>query len=322
MRILHSADWRLGRAFHGRDLLAEQAALLERVVAEAEERRAEALLLAGGLLDAAAGPQARAVLDHALGRLALDAGVRVVLLADEPSPPLGAGVLARCGVHVVPRDAEPGRAIRLEDADGPVDVHAVAAPADWAELAAALGRASGGRDASSRGIVLVRAPAGEPPDEPLDWSAFALAVVGGALSPLDGASPAAVLGPAGFDDAEPSGALGLVDLDGAGRTRSESIPLTGVPDLRVEAGTAQDLLALPADGRLTRLLVSDPGLAPELKALRERFPALLEVERPEPGTRAPRLDVTFAAWCAEVDGEPPDASERAILRELAGGQRR
>ena len=70
MRILHTSDWHLGRAFHGASLLDEQAEMVDRVVALAVEHQVELVVIAGDLFDRAI-PPAPAVdlLDDALARL-------------------------------------------------------------------------------------------------------------------------------------------------------------------------------------------------------------------------------------------------------------
>ena len=70
MRILHTSDWHLGRAFHGASLLDEQAEMVDRVVSLAAEHQVELVVIAGDLFDRAI-PPAPAVdlLDDALARL-------------------------------------------------------------------------------------------------------------------------------------------------------------------------------------------------------------------------------------------------------------
>ena len=53
MRLLHTADWHLGRSFHGCSLLADQAAWLEWLVALARDSAVDAILVAGDLYDRA-----------------------------------------------------------------------------------------------------------------------------------------------------------------------------------------------------------------------------------------------------------------------------
>ncbi|MFM7362670.1 MAG: exonuclease SbcCD subunit D [Cyanobium sp.] len=81
MRLLHTSDWHLGRAFHGESLLQEQAAALDRIVAIAAEAQVDAVLIAGDLYDRAIPPaEAVQLFDATLRRLS-ETGATVVAIA-------------------------------------------------------------------------------------------------------------------------------------------------------------------------------------------------------------------------------------------------
>jgi len=103
MRLLHTADWHLGRAFHGEDLLAAQAAFVDFAVEAAHASSVDGVLIAGDLYDRALPPvDAVRLADEALTRLAEVAPVVVISGNHDSAPRLGfgAGLLARAGVHV------------------------------------------------------------------------------------------------------------------------------------------------------------------------------------------------------------------------------
>jgi 3',5'-cyclic AMP phosphodiesterase CpdA len=56
MRILHTADWHLGRIFHGEHLTAHQAHVLDQFVAMARETRPDVIVIAGDVYDRAVPP--------------------------------------------------------------------------------------------------------------------------------------------------------------------------------------------------------------------------------------------------------------------------
>src|SRR3954469_20339468 len=107
MRILHTADWHLGRSFHGESLLAAQAAAVDHAVQTARAERVGAVVLAGDLYDRALPPvDAVRLADEALRRLSELCPV-VVISGNHDSAPrrgFGSGVLARAGLHL-PTDA-------------------------------------------------------------------------------------------------------------------------------------------------------------------------------------------------------------------------
>lgn len=82
MRFLHTADWHLGRQFHGASLLEDQAHVLAQFVQLAREERVDAVLVAGDIFDRAVPPaEAVSLLGDVLRQLVVDASIPVVLIA-------------------------------------------------------------------------------------------------------------------------------------------------------------------------------------------------------------------------------------------------
>ncbi|MGW2144563.1 exonuclease SbcCD subunit D [Nonomuraea bangladeshensis] len=104
MRILHTSDWHLGRAFHRESLLAAQAAFVDHLVETVREERVDVVAVAGDVYDRALPPvDAVALLDDALARLT-GAGARVVLISGNHDSALrlrfGSALFESAGVHV------------------------------------------------------------------------------------------------------------------------------------------------------------------------------------------------------------------------------
>ncbi|MEA2288849.1 MAG: repair protein SbcD/Mre11 [Solirubrobacteraceae bacterium] len=103
MRFLHTADWHLGRSFHGESLLDAQAAAIDHVVTVAREAAVDAVVVAGDVYDRALPPvDAVRLADEALRRLSEVCPVVVISGNHDSAPRLGFGsaLLARAGVHV------------------------------------------------------------------------------------------------------------------------------------------------------------------------------------------------------------------------------
>lgn len=102
-RFLHTADWHLGRAFHGEDLLRSQAAFVDFAVEVARSSRVDGILLAGDLYDRALPPvDAVRLASEALARLAEVAPVVVISGNHDSAARLGFGaeLFARARVHI------------------------------------------------------------------------------------------------------------------------------------------------------------------------------------------------------------------------------
>ena len=129
MRLLHTSDWHLGRAFHRVGLLDAQAAVVDHLVSVVRSERVDAVVVAGDVYDRALPPvDAVALCDEALTRLSA-AGASVVVLAGNHDSAarlrFGSRLLERAGVHL---RADPARAadpVLLADEHGPVAVYPV-----------------------------------------------------------------------------------------------------------------------------------------------------------------------------------------------------
>ena len=142
MRLLHTADWHLGKRLYGADRADEAAVVLDEIVALADTERVDAVLVAGDLLDrrlidsAALGACLRA-----LERLAAVAPVLAVA-GNHDDPDLWghlAPYLADRGIHVAGRVRAPRDAVvSVTTAAGPL--HAALLPwADPARMALDMG---------------------------------------------------------------------------------------------------------------------------------------------------------------------------------------
>src|SRR5688572_12895100 len=130
MRFLHTADWHLGRLFHGASLVNDQAHLLDQLVEIAREAKPDVVLIAGDIYDRAVPPpEAVQVLDDVLSRLVIDLKLPVVLIAGNHDSPgrlhFGSRLLAERRLYVTGHLPPRCEALVLRDAHGPVHVYAV-----------------------------------------------------------------------------------------------------------------------------------------------------------------------------------------------------
>ena len=106
MRLIHTADWHLGRLFHNLHLTADQRFILDALVELIAELQADALVVAGDVFDRAVPPtEAVELLDDVIARVALELEVPVVMIAGNHDSPARlqyfSGLARRAGVHVV-----------------------------------------------------------------------------------------------------------------------------------------------------------------------------------------------------------------------------
>ncbi len=114
MRLLHTADWHLGRSFHGEGLLAAHAAWCDWLVELAAASSVDAIVVAGDLYDRALPPvDAIGLADDALARLAAVAPVVVVSGNHDSATRLGfaSSLLSRAGLHLRTDPARSGEPV-------------------------------------------------------------------------------------------------------------------------------------------------------------------------------------------------------------------
>ncbi|NKQ28528.1 exonuclease SbcCD subunit D [Streptomyces galbus] len=287
MRLLHTSDWHLGRAFHRVNLLGAQAEFIGHLVATAREREVDAVVVSGDVYDRAVPPLAAVELfDDALPRLA-DLGVPTVMISGTHDSArrlgVGAGLIDRAGIHLRTDPAAAGTPVVLADAHGDVafyglpylepalvkDEFGVERPSHEAVLAAAMDRVRAdlaARAPGTRSVVLAHAfvTGGETSDSERDITVGGVASVPAGV--FDGVDYVALGHLHGcqtltervrysgsplaysFSEADHRKSMWLVDLAADGAVPAERVDCP-VPRPRARRrGTLEDLLA-------------DPGLA-------------------------------------------------------------
>jgi exonuclease SbcD len=111
MRVLHTSDWHLGRAFHRESLLGAQASFVDHLVETVRAEKVDVVAVSGDLYDRALPPvDAVALCDEALHRLAGE-GTRVVIISGNHDSArrlgFGTSLMRSSGVHL---RTDPGRA--------------------------------------------------------------------------------------------------------------------------------------------------------------------------------------------------------------------
>jgi DNA repair protein SbcD/Mre11 len=128
MRLIHTADWHLGRLFHNVHLTADQEVVLLQLVELVAQVKPHAVLVAGDLYDRGVPPpEAVALLDHVLSEIVLGLGVPVIAIAGNHDSPkriaFGSRVLRERGLYLAGELGATPPVVELADEHGPVFVH-------------------------------------------------------------------------------------------------------------------------------------------------------------------------------------------------------
>ena len=282
MRLLHTADWHLGRLFAGHDLLDAQRHALDGLVAAAADVRPDAILVAGDLYDRAIPSEdAVGLLDDAFQRLATLAPVLAIAGNHDSGPRLDFGrrLFRGSGVHLAGTSRGGVERVVCGDVHGAVHVHLLpyATPeearyetgrddltshddATRARLAAAS------IDPASRHVLVAHLFAQGGQETPdcernitvgglatvgLDaFAAFQYTALGHLHRPHDVGGPrirySGSLVRTSFAEATHEKSASLVEIDRDGGVRVETIPLPALHGMRTLRGTFADILAAAA----------------------------------------------------------------------------
>lgn len=280
MRFLHTADWHLGRVFHARSLLEDQAWVLDQFVALARELRPDAVLIAGDVYDRAVPPpEAVALLDDVLARIVVDAGIPVVMIAGNHDSAqrlgFGARLLTAQGLHVAGITEREATCVTLSDVHGEVRIYALPyaepaavrdafgmeLPGHEAALATRLDAIRASHPAHARSVVVAHAfvIGGEASESerPLSVGGSG-AVAAGVFEGFDLVALGHLHRPQTFhqrihyagsllkyslSEVTHAKSVSLIELAADGKVSIEAIPLSPRRDLRVVEGKLADLLA-------------------------------------------------------------------------------
>jgi exonuclease SbcD len=310
MRFLHTADWHLGRPFHGESLLDAQAGAIEHVAEVARSYAVDAILVSGDLYDRALPPvEAVRLADDALGRLSELCPVVVISGTHDSATRLGfgSGLLARAGVYVRTDPTAIGRPVLLggacvyaipylepdvtraalgceERGHGPVLGAAMAAvradlatrPAGTRSIVMAHAFVTGAVGCASERDLAVGGAASVAASTLAGVDYVALGHLHGPQQMGERARYAGSTVPFSFSDARHRKSVAVVDLAGAAPA-AELVPFPVARPLATLRGTLDELLADPAHADHERAwvhaTVTDPVRPRDaMEALRRRFP--------------------------------------------------
>ncbi|MEV7028705.1 exonuclease SbcCD subunit D [Streptomyces sp. NPDC093272] len=285
MRLLHTSDWHLGRAFHRVNMLGAQAEFIGHLVETVRAHAVDAVVVSGDVYDRAVPPLAAVELfDDALHRLAA-LGVPTVMISGNHDSArrlgVGAGLIDRAGIHLRTEPAACGTPVVLADAFGDVafyglpyfepalvkDEFAVDKAGHEPVLAAAMDRVRAdlaARAPGTRSVVLAHAfvTGGETSDSERDITVGGVAAVPAGV--FDGVDYVALGHLHGcqtltehvrysgsplaysFSEAGHRKSMWLVDLDADGTVTAERLDCPVPRPLARVRGTLDDLLADPA----------------------------------------------------------------------------
>ena len=338
MRVLHTSDWHLGRAFHGVGMLDHQAAFVDHLLEVIDSESIDFVVVSGDIYDRGLPPvDAVALADATMGRLAASRARAVITSGNHDSARrlgFAADLIDHAGVHLRTDASTVGTPVLLDDAHGTVAVYGIPyldpetlrrawdlpARSHQAAMAAAMGRIRADLDTrpGARSVVLAHAfvGGGTSSDSERDISVGGVSMVAADL--FDGIDYTALGHLHGQqqlrDRVRYSGSPLAYSFSESGHTKGSWLIDLGAPgsDLAAEFVPAPVPRQLgPISGDLDTLL-TDPGLAD----MEDRWLQVTLTDATRPAEPMERLRTRFphalSLQFAPAGGAATEASRRAV----------
>ncbi len=128
MKIIHTADWHIGKIVHEYSMLEEQEYILKEFVKIVKEENPHAIIIAGDIYDRAVAPaEAVELLDKVIGELVLDIKIPVFIISGNHDSPerlcFGSGILRSKNLFIEGHFEKDTKKIVLRDEYGPVNFY-------------------------------------------------------------------------------------------------------------------------------------------------------------------------------------------------------
>lgn len=125
MKLLHTADWHLGKYLNHVSLLDDQRQILEQLLGIIEEEQPDVVLLAGDIYDRSVpSGEAIALFDETVHRIVFELEIPFIVISGNHDSPerthVYSGLLQREGFYITGRLQWPVKPVILEDEHGPV----------------------------------------------------------------------------------------------------------------------------------------------------------------------------------------------------------
>jgi DNA repair protein SbcD/Mre11 len=319
LRILHTADWHLGRLFHGIHLTDDQAHLLEQFIDLIASEKPDVILISGDICDRALPPvEAVELLNDVLTRIALDFQIPTIIISgnhDNPSRlQFGGRLMARQGVYVFGTLDSCTEPVILEDDHGPVaffcapyceppDVRAHLQDDSVVCFDSATRALIGSYRVDGRSVLLghafIAGGSSSDSERPLSiggaetvsvdhFAPFSYVALGHLHQPqtFNGGRVrySGSLMRYSFNESNQRKSVSLVEIDESGQVTFEEYNLTPRRDLRQIRGFINDLLQNPhdygpVDDYLMATLLDEGAVYDAMGRLRDVFPNLMHLDR-------------------------------------------
>ncbi|MBR4152518.1 MAG: exonuclease SbcCD subunit D [Selenomonadaceae bacterium] len=312
MKLLHTADWHLGKTLKGASLIDDQKFIIDEIFKIIDDEKPDALLIAGDVYDRGIPPaDAVNLFDEILNKLVEKKLPSLIIAGNHDSATrlnFGSKLFERQNIFIASKVADEPAQVVLEDEFGEVyfslipyfepgeirnkffgedferltyhdankfyvDLARKKIPANKRSVALAHVFLTGGEESESE-RKFVGGAANVNAQIFSGYNYVALGHLHRSQKFYSG-SPLKY----SFDEVNHKKSVTLVDLDESGNVKVEKIPLTPRRDLIIVEGKFKELLNRPTTQDYAQIILTDDAYIYDTENLRDAFPNFLEVKR-------------------------------------------
>lgn len=293
MKLLHTADWHLGKSLKGQSLIDDQIFILNEIFKIIDEQKPDAVLIAGDIYDRSIPPAAAVDLfDETLSRLAEKKLPTLIIAGNHDSATrlnFGSELFARQNIYIAAKN--PAQVV-LKDNFGEIYFSLIPFSAQIEdEMKSYVELARKNIPVYKRSVALahVFVTGGVESDSERKFVGGSANVDASIFNGYDyvalghlhssqkfySGSPLKY----SFDEAKQKKSVTIVDINGLGNVTIEKIPLKPRRDLVIVEGKFKELIKRRPIQDYAQIILTDDAYIYETELLRDAFPHFLEIKR-------------------------------------------
>ena len=346
MRLLHTADWHIGKTLKGQNLLEDQIFILNELFKVIDEQKPDAILICGDIYDRAVPPvDAVDFFNEILTKFAEKKLPTLIIAGNHDSATrlnFGSKLFERQNIFIAAKISDETKNIVLEDDFGEIYFSMIPF-VDSERIPAIISSSRAKIPKNKRSIVLshVFLTGGIESESERKivgtltnvnssiFSNYNYVALGHLHRPQKfySGSPLKY----SFDEHNHKKSVTIVDIDGAGNVETKKIELNPLHDVIVVEGTFNELINRKICNDYAQIILTDDVYINETELLRNSFPNFLEVKRKNHlksyddtpinnFSKEDSISEQFAKFFESVTNEPLNNDELAafesVLKEI------
>lgn len=294
MKLLHTADWHLGKTLKGQNLIYDQKFIINEIFKVIDKQKPDAILICGDIYDRAVPPvDAVDLFNETLNRFAEKNLPTLIIAGNHDSSirlDFGSKIFERQKIIIAAKVSDEPKNFVLEDNFGEVYFSMIPF-VDSEKIPAIISSARSKIPQGKRSIALAHVflAGGIESESERKFVGTLANVDANIFSDYDYVALGHLHRPQkfysgsplkySFDEHNHKKSVTIVDIDGVGNVETKIIDLNPLHDVIVVEGTFNELIRRPKTEDYAQIILNDDVYIYETELLRNSFPNFLEVKR-------------------------------------------